>query len=295
MPFHYKETESPAPGPYRPEIWQILLPAFLFAILYTALQSACLLICRYVAASGPAPLRNFALERPGLCKAAMIALPMAAALLPVWKEGKRRLRAFRKKQEDAACGIGGGSSLPTRLCRLCRLCLVFCACALCIFGNAQIQAMGLSSDSVSDMQPVYREVPFPFILLIFAVFTPFVEEMVFRGILYTGLRSRYKFLPSVLLSAALFGLYHGELIQGVYAFCMGLLLGLSLEAEGDLRAPWLLHGISNGLPLALSYFGLWEPFLQRGWRVGALACLLLSAGLSGAFTARKNGLWDSRG
>jgi hypothetical protein len=238
---------------------------------------------------------------------------MAAALLPVHREGKRRLDAFGKRKgkpaprgeergaeresgtdwESGAERESGadresraerekktGKTLPVRAL------FAVCACALCILGNAQIQVMGLASDSVAAMQPIYRELSFPVILLIFAVFTPFAEEFVFRGLLYTGFRRFLSPLYSILLGGALFGLYHGELIQGTYAFLMGMFFCLSMEVTGDLRMPWLLHGLSNGLPLCLSYLGIWESFLLREWRLGTFACLLFAAGGLAAYMLR---------
>jgi len=256
---------------------------------------------RHLKASGPAFISAFLRERPGISTAVIIVLSTAAALLPVLGEGKRRLDAFGKRkgkpaprgEERGAERESGtdwesgaerekktGKTLPVRAL------FAVCACALCILGNAQIQVMGLASDSVAAMQPIYRELSFPVILLIFAVFTPFAEEFVFRGLLYTGFRRSLSPLYSILLGGVLFGLYHGELIQGTYAFLMGMFFCLSMEATGDIRMPWLLHGLSNGLPLCLSYLGIWEPFLLREGRLGTFACLLIAAGGLAAYMLR---------
>ena len=276
-----KEGEGYA-GPSRElGILQVFMPALIFTAIYILLQSALGTVCSRLAVSGPAPLKAFVLKRPGLILASEIVLPMAAALLAVFPEGRRRLCAFRKRK---ACGAEerGGEREALLL-----VLLAVAACAFCVFGNALIQAMGLNSDSVFAMQPIYNEIPFPFLLLLFAGFTPFAEEFVFRGLVYTGLRRRFPPLLSVLASAACFGLYHGELIQGIYAFCMGLLLGLSMERSGDIRMPWLLHGLANGLPLCLSRFGLWEPAAGPAGRACALTFLLISAGLYWGFSARE--------
>ena len=278
-----KETGNYEKGSCIQGFWQSLLPALLFVVLYTVFQYGGLLGYRHLAASWPDPVRSFVRERPGLCMAAIIVLSMTAALLTVFPEGNRRLRAFREKWDFMTAGREGMKRIPVWIC------LAVCAGALCILGNAQIQAAGMNSDSVYVMQPLYREIPFPFILIIFAVYTPFAEEFVFRGILYTGLRNRFSPTLSILLAAGLFGLYHAELIQGTYAFLMGLFFCLSMEVTGDIKAPWLLHGISNGLPLVLSYFGFWESFLQRSWRAGTLICFLASAGLLSTFLFRKKG------
>ena len=275
-----KERKSPAAGTGLPGLFEIFMPGLIFAALYILLQSGFSLVCSHLAASGPAPLKAFVLNRPGLVLAAEIVLPMVAALLAVFPEGRRRLGAFRKRKASGAAGRG------TKRDTLLLILLTASAISFCIFGNALIQAMGLNPDSVSAMQPVYNEIPFPFLLLLFAGFTPFAEEFVFRGLVYTGLRRRFPFLLSVFVSAVCFGLYHGEPIQGTYAFCMGLILGLSMEHSGGIRMPWLLHGLANGLPLCLSFFGLWEPLESPAGRACTLVCFLISAGLYGAFSTR---------
>lgn len=281
MVFQNRKSKNTG-GSCGPELWEIFRPVVLFVLLYLVIQYGCLLEIRHLRASGPGPVKEFIRARPGLCLAVMMVVPTASALSFVYREGKRRLSAFRKvRGEDGRKGKGKKAAI--------RASLAAAACALCIFFNAQIQVLGLESDSVYAMQPLYREFPFFFVLLLTAVFTPFAEEFVFRGILYTGLRCRLAVLPSVLISAALFGLYHGELLQGTYAFLMGLFFALSMELTGELRMPWILHGISNGLPLCLSCFGVWEGFLMPERRITALLLALVSLGLTAAL-----GFWEKK-
>jgi membrane protease YdiL (CAAX protease family) len=54
---------------------------------------------------------------------------------------------------------------------------------------------------------------------------PVVEEIVFRGAILRGLE-RYGKWFAVLISALLFGVFHGNLIQSPYAFLVGLVLQL---------------------------------------------------------------------
>lgn len=73
------------------------------------------------------------------------------------------------------------------------------------------------------------------------LFVPFVEELVFRGLVYGKMRRLFSFRAAAAVSAALFALYHGNIVQLVYAFPMGLLLAWSYECWGSLSAPVLLH------------------------------------------------------
>ena len=83
------------------------------------------------------------------------------------------------------------------------------------------------------------------ILLLVGIFGPIVEEIAFRGMIYKELRTFSPVWLSALLSAALFGLMHGNLVQGLYTFSAGILLALVYEKTNTLRAPILLHILFN--------------------------------------------------
>lgn len=75
---------------------------------------------------------------------------------------------------------------------------------------------------------------------------PVMEEMIFRGAVLDRLRlASYPFWTANLIQAALFGIYHMNLIQGIYAFLWGILLGLIYQATGSILADILAHMIFN--------------------------------------------------
>lgn len=77
------------------------------------------------------------------------------------------------------------------------------------------------------------------------ILIPLAEELVFRGLGFRNLRRELDWLPAAVFTSVLFALYHGNWIQGIYAFLMGLLLALVYEAYGNLTAPWLFHASAN--------------------------------------------------
>lgn len=77
------------------------------------------------------------------------------------------------------------------------------------------------------------------------ILIPMAEELVFRGLSFQNLRRELDWLPAAVFTSVLFALYHGNWIQGIYAFLMGLLLALVYEAYGNLTAPWLFHASAN--------------------------------------------------
>ncbi len=74
---------------------------------------------------------------------------------------------------------------------------------------------------------------------------PVAEELVFRGIGYLSLRDEMKAVPAAIFSATFFGLFHGNVVQGIYAAGLGLLLAFVMEKYRSLTAAWLVHAAMN--------------------------------------------------
>lgn len=85
------------------------------------------------------------------------------------------------------------------------------------------------------------------VLLIVAtvILGPIAEEITFRGMTYRRIRYYLGSVPAMLLSSALFGLYHGNVIQFVYAFIVGLLLAWIYEKSASLRLCVAAHMAVN--------------------------------------------------
>lgn len=78
------------------------------------------------------------------------------------------------------------------------------------------------------------------------ILPPLVEETVFRGLILHYLKKGgARFWAANLIQAVLFGIYHGNLIQGIYAFCIGVLLGYLAERYNSLIIPVLVHALFN--------------------------------------------------
>lgn len=80
-------------------------------------------------------------------------------------------------------------------------------------------------------------------VMLFAVIVvaPIGEELLFRGVIqHYGLKN---FAPvlAITLQGLIFGLYHGNIIQGIYAFVMGIVLGLVAHKLGSIIYPMILH------------------------------------------------------
>ena len=78
------------------------------------------------------------------------------------------------------------------------------------------------------------------------VLAPLAEEMIFRGLICHYLKkTRMPFVAVNMIQAALFGCFHMNLIQGIYAFILGLFLGYLAYRYRTVKAAILAHAVFN--------------------------------------------------
>lgn len=84
------------------------------------------------------------------------------------------------------------------------------------------------------------------------VTAPILEELLVRGILYPNLKRLLENSYAAMVCASiLFGILHGNLVQGVYAFFIGLYLNWLYEAFDVLLLPIGIHAAINTLTILL--------------------------------------------
>lgn len=86
---------------------------------------------------------------------------------------------------------------------------------------------------------------FPFGLFLYGMISPLAEEVVFRGIIYNRMKRHMPLIASMIVSALLFGLYHGNSVQALYGFFMGILIAYIYEMFGGFFYAFLFHAAAN--------------------------------------------------
>ncbi|MDR2163373.1 MAG: CPBP family intramembrane metalloprotease [Clostridiales Family XIII bacterium] len=112
-----------------------------------------------------------------------------------------------------------------------------------------------------------------FIIINLVVVKPFVEGILFRGIVLRAL-SAYGHSFAIMASAILFGLYQGNILQIGYALCAGLILGY-ITFRYSIKYSIILHAIHNGLMVLLAYISPLLPGLVIYVMWGAFAVGLI--------------------
>lgn len=98
-----------------------------------------------------------------------------------------------------------------------------------------------------------------------AIIPAIVEETIFRGAMYNQY-SKINRRAGILLSAFLFGLLHLNFNQFCYAFVMGIIMSLLIEATDTIVAPMLVHFVINGYSVLLTFLTpkLLEYYVKLG-------------------------------
>jgi membrane protease YdiL (CAAX protease family) len=78
-----------------------------------------------------------------------------------------------------------------------------------------------------------------------AIVAPVVEEVLFRGLIFTRLRSVCPGWAAIVISAAVFGACHGEFIWFCYAFFLGVIFALLVEMTGSILPSMVMHLVFN--------------------------------------------------
>ena len=173
----------------------------------------------------------------------------AVLLLPAWyftvhKYGATwadlGLRGFPSWAVGAGCGLMGLSLLFNLLY----------AAALSLF-ELQIQP---------DVAVMFEGTGFPLALLFGgAVVAPFVEEIFFRGFVFTGLRRRWTWQQASVASAGLFALAHFIPTSMLPIFILGLIFAFLYQASGSIWPAILMHMLTNTIALSAAYA------VSQGW------------------------------
>ncbi|MBE7549860.1 MAG: CPBP family intramembrane metalloprotease [Anaerolineales bacterium] len=114
-----------------------------------------------------------------------------------------------------------------------------------------------------ELQQIFDGTAFPLALLFGgAVVAPVVEEIFFRGFVFTGLRGKWGWPKAALASAGLFALAHVLPTSFLPIFILGLIFAFLFQASGSIWPAILMHMLTNAVALLLAYA------LSQGWLPG---------------------------
>ncbi len=91
------------------------------------------------------------------------------------------------------------------------------------------------------------------LLVVAGMVFPFVEEILFRGLLHDWLHRRFGAVAACIGSAAIFAGAHGILVLLPALFVVGVMLAWARQKSGSLWPPIILHGSFNSIMVLLLF------------------------------------------
>ncbi len=118
------------------------------------------------------------------------------------------------------------------------------------------------------------------LLLLVAAVPAIAEELVFRGVLLSGLRSRAPAWAAILLTGLVFGLFHLSPVTGFRVLptaWLGILLAWVVVASGSLPLAILLHFVNNAVIVVLASVPTTHALVADPERVPSITITLAGA------------------
>jgi len=85
------------------------------------------------------------------------------------------------------------------------------------------------------------------------VFIPFVEELIFRGLIFGRLRVKLGFILSATITSVLFAVAHGQWNVAIDVFVLSMIASTAREVTGNINASIILHMLKNMLAFYLVF------------------------------------------
>jgi len=119
------------------------------------------------------------------------------------------------------------------------------------------------SDQYNSVSQMQYSVSIPLGILIYGLISPAAEELVFRGLVMKRLERYFSPVIAVVVSAFIFGMYHGNIVQGVYAFLLGTLIAVSYWHFDRLYIPIIFHACANISVFIITYHRGVESMINK--------------------------------
>ncbi len=259
-------------------VWEVLMPFLLYYIVYNAAFIVLAFLLQVGMEHFGEDFQDFMLQNAQTVNGIVGGFSMIAGILPLTGMLRRELSV--RSQENEKKGMQG------RL-RWTEILLVIALAVASSLGlNVLLSLTGAVNSSAAFREISDRQfgVVFGVGIILYGVLSPLAEEVVFRGLMYNRMRKMFPLPLAVAVSGFLFGCYHGNLVQGIYGTCMGILIAYVYERFGSFLAPVLFHAAAN---IAVYVVGNYAAAHDLIFRPGVCAALLAFSA-AGIVLCRRN-------
>ncbi len=243
-----KPTEEPtgkhALAEYPVIVGNILMPFVIYYLVYMGAYIVMATLAGMFVRNASAGLIRSLSGYEATVNAMIGGIAMLIGIVPLLPQCRRE-DGFRMKRTDRGMINNARFSAATTLFYVI-ITLVF-AVSVSLTINILFIQLQLTESSEAYRQTANNQygVIFPIGLFLYGIVSPLAEEVVFRGMVYRRLRQYFHVPVAMVLSALLFGLYHGNLVQAVYGFIMGMFMAYLYEMFGGIFYAFLFHATAN--------------------------------------------------
>lgn len=154
----------------------------------------------------------------------------------------------------------------------------FLGTAACFAGNNLLTLSGITqvSESYNQLNEVFYQGEVIIEILFLGILVPIVEELIFRVLIYRRLKETFPVKIAAVILAFMFAFFHGNIVQGIYAFFLSLLLVYVYERFHHALAPILFHTSANIFSIIVSEVGILDwSYTSRGlaWATTLVYCI----------------------
>ena len=235
--------------------WEALFPYLLYYLTYNAAYVILSFVYQVTVRSFGGAYEEFMTVHAASVAGVMGGLCMLTGCLPLVPMLKRELlehgEAFGFAKQRAADGAEMAFAKADPSDRGRKGSVTVLTAVLAFSASLGLNAL-MTMIGFADSSRTYREVAdrqygvvFAAGLILYGLISPLAEEVVFRGVIYNRLRRFYSPAVGIVLSGVLFGVFHGNPVQGVYGACLGMLMAYLYERNGSFLIPFLFHAVAN--------------------------------------------------
>lgn len=125
------------------------------------------------------------------------------------------------------------------------LCIVFTGLCMPLIMVVNMISQLFVSNVATQIGVALADTPGWLIILVVGILAPMNEEFIYRGVFYQSYRKTGRILAAMIMSAFLFGLMHLNFNQMSYAFVVGIMGVLLVEATGSIFSTMIFHACIN--------------------------------------------------
>lgn len=219
------------------QIGEVIIPLFIYFVIYNAAQFLLIFLSNTLIGYIGDGLQEYMAAHAQIMTELVKGLSRIIGVLPLIPGLKKELAVYERTAKRASLFL-----------------TVILAASASLGLNILMTLTGFVQTSVAYQDVADRQFSLSFGvgLIIFGLISPVTEEIVFRGLIFNRMRYFYPTVTAILASGILFGVFHGNLVQGVYGGCMGVLIAYVYERMYSFVIPCLFHVTANSIIYTLA-------------------------------------------